>query len=215
MPPRRAKGGLLVVVGAGGHAGPVLELLDALGVEVAGLVDRSTDQPPLLGRSVIASLDELAELTARGVTSAVIAVGDNAARLRLGDLAHAAGLALPTVAHPSALVSPSASLAEGVQVMARGFVGPGAEISRLALVNTGAIVEHECRVGAASHVAPGAVLCGAVLIGEQCLIGAGSTVAPGRSVGDGSIVGAGTAVVADVAAGLTVAGVPARPLKGA
>lgn len=208
-----APAGPVIVIGAGGHTHPVLELLDALGVEVAGLADFSLEAAPVLGRRVIVTLDELATLPARGVRAAVVAIGGNAARLTRGDQAKAAGLALPVIIHPAAIVSPSAEIGEGAQVMARGFIGPKAMLGRLALVNTGAIVEHECVVGEAAHVAPGAVLAGGVRIGRLAMIGANAAVIPMRSVGDEAVVGAGGAVVRDVAAGARVGGVPARALR--
>lgn len=204
----------LVVLGAGGHALVVLEALDALGWEVAGLLDDRADAPPVLGRRVIGRLTDLPALPTRGITAAVVAVGDNATRLALGLAALRAGLSLPALVHPAALVSPSARLAEGVQVMARASVGPLAVLGRLALVNTGAIVEHECEIEEAAHVAPGVVLCGRVGVGARVLVGAGAVVAPGLTLGAGCVVGAGAAVLRPVPAGTVMAGVPARPLRG-
>lgn len=198
----------LLVLGAGGHALVVLEALDALGWEVAGVLDdRATS--PVLGRPV---LGPLASLGAHGATRAVIALGDNATRLEWGQAARQAGLALPALVHPAALVSPSARVEAGAQVMARASVGPLSVVGPLAIVNTAAVVEHEGVLEEGAHLAPGAVLCGAVRVGAGALVGAGAVVAPGRRLGAGAVAGAGAAVVRDVAAGAVVAGVPARPL---
>lgn len=200
----------LLVLGAGGHALVVLEALDALGREVAGVLDdRAT--APVLGRPV---LGPLASLEAHDAGGAVVALGDNALRLHWGEAARRAGLALPALVHPAALVSPSARIGDGAQVMARASVGPLAAIGALAVVNTAAVVEHDCVVEDGAHIAPGAVLCGTVRVGAGALVGAGAVVAPGRRLGAGAVAGAGAAVVRDVPPGAVVAGVPAKPLRG-
>lgn len=51
-----------------------------------------------------------------------------------------------------------------------------------------------------------------VTIGRDVWIGRGACVLKGVSIGDGAIVGANSVVTRDVAAGLIVAGVPARPV---
>jgi UDP-perosamine 4-acetyltransferase len=199
---------MLLVLGAGGHARPVIEALRAMGRVVAGLLD-DVAQAPVLGVPVLGPLDSLG---AHGATDAVIAIGNNAVRARLGAACQALGLALPAVIHPAALLSPAARIGAGAQVMARAVIGPEAKLGDLALVNTGAIVEHDCRLGLAAHLGPGAVLCGGVVVGVRALVGAGAVVRPGCRIGADAVIGLGAAVAEDVPDGARMGGVPARPL---
>jgi maltose O-acetyltransferase len=55
--------------------------------------------------------------------------------------------------------------------------------------------------------------CGkSVIVGRNVWIGGGAILLPGITVGDDAIIGAGSVVTRDVAAGVTVAGNPARLL---
>jgi len=198
----------VLVLGGGGHAKPVIETLRALGAEILGVLD-DAPRGAVLGVPVLGGMADLCRL---GGDAAVIAIGDNAIRARLGARCREAGLALPALIHPSALVSGSATIGEGAQVMARAVIGAEARIGTLALVNTGAIVEHDAVIGDAAHIAPGAVLCGFVRVGARALIGAGAVLRPGVAVGEDAVVAPGAAVSEAVGDAARVGGVPARGL---
>jgi len=196
----------IILLGGGGHARVVAEAALLGGRRVAGLLDDRPDAVIRLGELQIARLGPFEHLSAVADEACIVAVGDLALRRELiGRLAGEAA----TVVHPSAFVSPSAAVGEGV------FVGPGAVVHTLArvgdhaIVNTGAIVEHECEIGENAHVAGGAVLGGAASVGADTIVGLGARGLPGVRVGSGCVVGAGAVVVRDVPDGKTVKGVPA------
>lgn len=88
----------------------------------------------------------------------------------------------------------------------------------------------EIRIGSGTQIGPGVQIYAAdhprepgaraqglengkpVTIGRNVWIGGHAIILPGVSVGDDAIIGAGSVVTRDVAAGQTVAGNPARPI---
>lgn len=205
----------LVVYGSrpDGHANVVLDLF-AGKHEFVGLLD---DWPENATRTigslrVIGGTADLSRLAAEGVEGVVLGFGAARGRGAILDAIEAAGLALPTLVHPTAFVAASATLAAGVQVMPRASVGPNARVGRGVLVNTGATLDHDVLVADGAVIDPGAILTGRVRVGSEVEIGSGAVLVPDSVVGAGATVGAGAVVVRPVEAGITVVGVPARPL---
>ena len=205
----------VLVVGAGGHARVCIEALLDSGYEVVGCVSRDGTGVPGLPCPVVGTETDLVAVAATvGATHAFVAVGDNTAREVLA--AHCAAARLPLVNAISrwAMISPSASLGNGVAVTAGAVVNAAAVLADGVILNTRASADHDCVIGAFAHVSVGVSLGGGVIIGERAFIGIGATVLPARHIGHDAVVGGGAVVVRDVHPGDTVAGVPAAPLPG-
>lgn len=99
----------------------------------------------------------------------------------------------------------------GTVAFERTVIEVGAEIGEGAIMNC-AVVTHDVVVGEFAHISPNAVLTGAARVGAYAHIGAGAVVLPGIKVGERAVVGAGAVVTKSVTPGLTVVGVPARPI---
>lgn len=192
----------IIVVGAGGHARVVAELCRSAEYAVTGLMDYDEEDRYAWRESDLAmGLGVRAGSLTQSLRGRV-----ELARRMQGDLRR-----WPWLKHRSATTLDGiATLGYGSQVLAGSTIGVGTRLHPFCVVNTGAVVDHDCELDFGCFVGPGATLCGGVRLGEYSFIGAGATVLPGVKVGDGATVAAGAVVVKDVGAGWRVKGVPAR-----
>ena len=211
----RGDRGPVLVLGAGGHAKVVIESLRACGREVAGVIDADATPRTVAGVAVIGADDALERLRAEGLEAAFVALGGNALRARLGRRLRELGYGLANAVHPSAVLSPSVVLGDGVAVMAGACLNADTRVGDLAIVNTGATVDHDGELGEACHVAPRCGLAGRVTIGARAFLGVGCSAIPGITVGADAQVGAGGVIVRDIPAGALALGVPARLVRAA
>ena len=185
---------------------------------VEGLFDDNPEVKELCGMAV--------EHEYHGERPLIVSIGNNAIRKRIverivdgiGDFRRLnmdSAMKSPlfgTAVHPSAVVSPHATIGEGSVVMPGAIINHSAQIGRHCIVNTGASIDHECQIGDFAHISPHATLCGNVSVGEGSWVGAGAVVIPGIKIGNWAVVGAGAVVVRDVPDGVTVVGCPAKEL---
>lgn len=206
----------IVVLGAGGHGKVVADIALSAGLAVAAFIDDApAKQSTAIWNIPVLSWARFSDEPGPWRDGVVaLGIGDNATRERLAGKVRDAGFALATLVHPRAAVARTARLGAGVVVMAGAAVNPDAVVGEGAILNTGAVVEHDCVVGPYAHLSPNAALGGAVRVGARTHLGLGAVALPGVVIGSDVRVGAGAVVHREVADGLTVAGVPARPLKG-
>ncbi len=201
-PPSPFDATAILVYGGGGHGKTLIDLLRTLGsYRIVGVVDDGRLPGPIMGLPVLGGGEILPNLFAQGVRLAVNAVGgigNIAIRIQVFRRLAEAGFACPAVVHPSAVVEPSASLSAGVQVFAHAYVGSQSQIGYGSIINTSAIVSHDCQIGSYSNLSPGATLAGEVQVGDGVLIGMGATINLQVRIGDRARIGNGATVKSDV-----------------
>ena len=193
----------VVIYGGGGHCKSLIELIEAEAkYRVTGILDDHLEPgSKVLGVPVLGSGDFLTRLKAQGVgmcINAVGGIGDIVPRLRIYQKIKAAGLNVPSVVHPRAYVEKSAQMMGGEQVFFNAYIGSDVSVGFGCIVNTGAILSHDCVLGDYVNISPGSILAGAVTVGERSLIGMGVTINLGVKIGSGVRIGNSAVIKSDV-----------------
>jgi UDP-perosamine 4-acetyltransferase len=202
----------VVVIGAGGHAKVIVEILQEAGeFEIVGCLSLAGGE--LLGVPILGDDSLLPQLYKQGVRHGFIALGENRSRQKKAAEICRIGFTLANAISSKAVVSRRALFGCGVAVMPGAVINVMSRVEDGAIVNTGANVDHDCRLGPFSHIGPGVNLAGGVSVGEGAFLGTGVSVIPRISVGDWTVVGAGAVVIGDLPEKVTAVGVPAGIIK--
>lgn len=205
----------IAIVGAGSYASTIAELAESCGYRVVRFLDDDAvkHRSILDDKPVSYPIDQsLAELSRE--CAIAVAIGDNDARLRWITRSKELGHPIPALISPYAVVSPRATIHEGVYLHPGCHVWTHAQLAEGTILSPHATVAHHTRLGPACFVSTGANVGASIAVGESCMFGIGSTVSTGvASVGAHTLVGAGTVVIRDTVPYGIYAGTPARLLR--
>ncbi|QWT18402.1 NeuD/PglB/VioB family sugar acetyltransferase [Bacillus sp. NP157] len=205
----------LAIFGTGGHAREAAWIAESLGYARANLVfvvdAAHRTQSRVNGIEVIEATPE-----ACAGWPCVVAVGDPRARASIRERCTGLGMLAARLVAPSCALHDSVVLGDGVILAPGSVITVNVSLGNDVHVNVGASVSHDVRIGRFTTVSPGARIAGHVHIGESVFVGVGASIINGTpdeplEIGDGAIIAAGACVIAPVARGSTVMGVPARP----
>ncbi|HDS1758574.1 MULTISPECIES: acetyltransferase [unclassified Pseudomonas] len=203
----------LAILGASGHGKVVADTAELCGWSDISFFDDIWPKRLSTGSwEVVGTGDDLLKRLSE-FDGVVVAIGNNKIRERKISELFSHNAALATLIHPSASVSRYADVGVGTVIFAGAVLHAGATVGVGCILNTGCSVDHDCCLANAVHISPGARLAGDVRVGARSWVGIGSSVRQMITLGEDVVVGVGAAVVADVMAGITVIGVPARPLN--
>ena len=144
----------LMILGAGGYGKTIADVARQLGCyqKIAFLDDSKAGTLGVLGtcEDFLQFADESTEMYP--------AFGNNAVRMAWMERFEEAGIRVPTIVHPSAYVSPLATLYAGVAVLPMAVVNTGVTVKNGCIINIGALVDHDSVIEAGCHLAPGAIV---------------------------------------------------------
>lgn len=197
----------LIIIGAGCHGRMVADIarLTENYDEICFLDDGLTGE--LDGIKIVGKTDTFEKYIKD--CDLFVAFGNNQLRRRFFEAIKKAGGTIKTFIHPGAVISDSATIGDGVVIIAGAIVNIAAKIGDGCIINTAATVDHDCTVGKFAHISVGAHICGTVNIGECAEICAGATVIQDLNICPNATVGAGAVVIRDITEEGTYIGVPA------
>ncbi|GJM07322.1 MAG: carbonic anhydrase [marine bacterium B5-7] len=204
----------IVLIGAGGHAKVLYELLQLNARVVSSITCKQrSDMDTFFSALSYVEDQRLAEQCPADEYDLAIGVGSvlpHPTRIALYQQFKAAGYTIVGGIHPSATVNQFAEVSPSAQVMAGAIIQASAKIADNVIINTAATVDHDTQISAHVHISPGVTVCGGVSIEEGAHIGAGAILLQGVCIGAGSLIAAGAVVVGNVPANTKVKGLPAR-----
>ena len=186
----------MVLYGASGHCKVIIDILEATKVPIDFIIDDNPKLSSLLGYQVIRPSSQYDQ--------AIISIGDCKIRQRIVESIDVKEYI--RAIHPSAIVSPRATIDEGSVVMQGAIIQSCAQRGKHCIINTGASVGHDAIISNYVHIAPHATVTGNVEIGEGTWIGAGTVIKQGVRIGNWCIIGAGSVVVDDIPSGVIAFG---------
>ena len=198
----------LIIIGAGGHARPVIDVALLNGYKIIGIIDLdySGVAEKVLGAEVLGGIDILQNYSQKNV-SVFIAIGDNHKRKIITERVESQGFNIPTLIHHTAILSKFTNVGNGTFINAGAIINAKSNIGAGVIINTGAIIDHETTIESFVHVAPGVSISGRVSVGKCTFIGVGSSIIDKVNIGENVIIGAGSVIIKDIESNTRVVGI--------
>lgn len=193
----------VIVYGGGGHGKSVIDSIRSQKIfQIHGVIDDGlTPGDLVMGLPILGGSEILPELYQQGFRLAVNAVGgigDISNRIKVFQILIENGYSFPAIIHPSAVLEQSVIPSSGTQVFPHAYIGSEVKMGFGVIVNTGAVVSHDCLLGDYANISPGAMLAGGVKVGSETLIGMGVTINLGVAIGKRVRIGNGATIKGDV-----------------
>ncbi len=198
----------VIIIGAGGHAKVIADIVIRSNDNLIGFLDDSKPfGTKVLGDYEVLGSTNLIESIKGENKFFIIAIGDNFIRK---EFYKKYDVNYYTAIHPTAIIGTDVEIAEGTCVMPNACINANSKIGKCCIINSGALVEHDCVLADFVHISPTATLCGTVKIGELTQIGARATVRNNVTIGEEILIGMGATVVKDILDKGTYVGTPAK-----
>lgn len=199
-----------------GHNTPVfIDLAEACGYSIMGLYHYNEERTGEFdhGFKIIGSFNKL--LNARDLTGMnfLLTMGDNSIRTELANKLIALGGNVPTLIHPTAVISRFAQISPiGVYISPFTYVQADSSIGKNTILLSHVNISHSTSIGNSCFIAGGAMVGAYTTVEDFVFIGQGalSISEKVKTIGEGAFIGARTLITKDIPPKAIVKGLPGK-----
>lgn len=207
----------IVLIGSGGHCKAVADAIKKSGqYQIHGILTDQKNFKGLNGISILGDDSEAVKIFNSGITKAFLAIGSlvpSNIRIRVYKEYSSIGFKFPSIRHPEAVIAEDVKIGKGTFIAANATICPGTRIADNVIVNSGAIIDHDCNIENFVHVATGVAISGGVYIGKNTHLGTGACIIQGITIGSNTLIGAGSIVVKNIPDRVKAYGNPCRVVE--
>lgn len=203
----------VIIVGAGGHAAELVDYMIHINTistvemekewEIVGLIDDSEANYEAYAYD-FPFLGKIKDHIVQQEVGYVMGIANMKYRRVIIQQLQQEGARFVTLIHPTALVSPSATIGAGCVISHNVSIGPKAVLGDFNLINSRCTIGHDTAIGSYNFLAPQVVTGGFAAVGEENFFGTNAVILPAIALGNRNTVAAGMIVDKNVLNDATV-----------
>lgn len=208
----------IVIVGAGGFGREVEWLIKRINqnnpkYNILGYIDDNREKNSKISEyTVIGNTEEIYEL--EDDINVVVAIGNSKARKKIIEkIKQIKKVKFPNLIDPLATIDENMIKGEGNIICAGVIATVDIEIHNFNIINLNCTIGHDAKILNFVTIYPNTNISGYVLVNDCVEIGTGTQIIQLLTIGQNSIIGAGSVVIRDIEENVTAVGVPTRILQ--
>lgn len=208
----------IAVFGAGTMAHTYIDIIESTNLyNLVGLFD---DRYPELDNynefKVLGRAEDLSSVCKKlNINNIVVCIGDNYVRSLVVEKIkkEVPDIKFPSVIHKNAYVSPRANIGEGVVIRPLVVIDAGVILGDFTFVAGGSVIPHNSHLEEYSSVSASVAVGGEFKLGKFSYIGIGAKIFHCITIGENTIIGAGSLVTKDIPSNCVAYGTPAKIVR--
>ena len=208
----------ILIYGASGHAKMIVDIIHKTNnYDMRGFVDcYKPINEDVYGYKVVGNLEDIPKLVKElNIQCIAMGIGENFTRMKKYHQIKevAPDIEFVSIIHPTATIAQDVSVTEGTVIMANVVVNANAKIGKVCILNTASTLGHDCIMDDFSSLASGVTVAGGVQIGLCSAICLGARIIQNLTIGDHTVVGAGSIVLKSIGSNKKAFGAPINVIK--
>ena len=188
----------ILVIGAGGHANSVIDILEQSNSYIIyKIIGTKKDLGKKFGKYTIQNTDADLNKLRKNCSQAVIAIGqikNYKIRKKIYDKLIKLKFKIPKIFSKNSYVSKTSQIGLGTVIFNNVIINSKVKIGNNCIINNGALIEHDVNIGNNCHISTGVILNGNVKVEDNCFIGSGSIIRDNIKIKKNKVVPLGSKI---------------------